>query len=203
MATNDRSARASRSEDRGAVVAMLAAAFQDDPIMAYIFPDPGDRRVRLPKFFAVVFDSDGAHGARYMTAGGEAATIWRDPGNARTSVFEKVSQGLPWILAAGLSLGRAIVFSDKSDANHPPEPHWYLHVAGCAPSSQGQGFGSAVIAAGLARADTDAVASYLETATETNLGFYQRFGFAVTHDWRLPNGTLVWSMSRPARKATG
>ena len=68
--------RASTVGDRKSLCAMLAAAFQDDPVMRFIFPDSADRRLRLPRLFAILYDGDGAHGARDMTAGWEAATLW-------------------------------------------------------------------------------------------------------------------------------
>jgi hypothetical protein len=38
--------------DLTATVAMLARAFDDDPVMRWVFPDDGMRRRRLPGFFA-------------------------------------------------------------------------------------------------------------------------------------------------------
>ena len=178
---------------------MLAAAFQDDPVMSFIFPDPADRRIRMPRFFAIIYDGDGAHGARYMTQGWEAATLWRAPGQGRLGLVEKLRHGLPWLHAAGFNLPRALAVSAASDANHPKEPHWYLHIVGCNPAHQGRGFGRAAIQPGLTRADSDGVASYLETANERNLALYRSLGFEVTHDWRVPSGPLHWSMLRPPR----
>ncbi|VVB44987.1 GNAT family N-acetyltransferase [Beijerinckiaceae bacterium RH AL1] len=187
--------------DRAAVVATLAAAFHDDPVMTFIFPDAADRRRRLPRLMAILFDGDGAHGARFMTEGGEAATLWRAPGQGALRWPEKLRHGLPWLHAAGLALPRALAVSAASDAAHPPEPHWYLHVVGCRPDAQGRGFGSAAIAPGLARADADGVAAYLETANPRNLPLYERLGFAVTHEWRVPRGPHHWSLLRPARRS--
>ena len=62
--------------DRARVAAMLARAFADDPAMSWIFPDPAERARRLPRLFAILFDADAA-GMRVVTAGGEAATLWR------------------------------------------------------------------------------------------------------------------------------
>ena len=186
--------------DRTAVCAMLADAFQDDPVMRFIFPDAADRRRRLPRFFAILHDGDGAHGARFVTPGGEAATLWRAPGQGHLRWAEKLRHGLPWLHAAGFNLPRALAVSAASDANHPDEPHWYLHIAGCAPSRQGKGFGRAAIQSGLDRADGDGVAAYVETANETNLPLYERLGFAVTHQWAVPNGPAHWSLLRPARR---
>jgi len=165
--------------------------------MRFIFPDPADRRRRLPRMMAILYDGDGAHGARFMTDGGEAATLWRAPGQGHLGLIEKLRYGLPWLHAAGFALPRALAFSAASDAEHPAVPHWYLHVVGCRPEQQGRGYGSAAIAPGLARADADGVPVYLETANEENLPFYRRLGFAVTHEWRVPNGPRHWSLLRP------
>ncbi len=177
---------------------MLAAAFRDDPIMAFIFPDAEVRRARLAAFLAVIVTSDAAAGACYMTADGEAATSWRAPGRGHLSFREMLSSAWPWLATTRLALGRALIFSAASDAHHPSEPHWYLHVAGCAPEHQGQGFGGAAIRAGLARSDADGVPAYLETATESNLAVYRALGFRVTGEWRVRSGPLCWSMLRPA-----
>ena len=183
--------------NRKAVCAMLGAAFQDDPVMAFIFPDPAERRLRLPRLFAILHDGDSAHGARVVTPGGEAATLWRAPGQGHLGWSEKLRHGLPWLHAAGFSLPRALAVSAASDANHPHEPHWYLHIVGCAPDKQGRGFGRAAIAPGLARADADRVACYVETANPRNLPLYESLGFVVTHRWEVPNGPGHWSLSRP------
>ena len=34
---------------------MMARAFDDDPVMAWLFPDLEQRRRQLPKFFAITF----------------------------------------------------------------------------------------------------------------------------------------------------
>lgn len=190
-------ARPPTRADRAAVILTLAAAFQDDPVMRFIFPDDADRRRRLPRFFAILYDGDGAHGARWMMPGAEAATLWRAPGQGHLGLVEKLRHGLPWLRAAGLALPRALAVSAASDANHPAQPHWYLHIVGCRPEAQGRGFGRAAIAPGLARADADGVPAYLETANERNLPFYARIGFEVTHTWRVPDGPPHWSLLRP------
>lgn len=194
--------RFATADDRAAVTAMLGAAFQDDPVMSFIFPDAAVRRIRLPRLFATSYDVDGVRGARYVTDGGEAATLWRAPGHGRLSLREKVMLSVPWLASVGLAFGRALAVSAASDANHPPEPHWYLDVAGCAPKAQGRGFGAAAIRAGLAQAQADGVAAYAETANEANLPVYGALGFVVTHRWQVPDGPTHWSMLRWPQSVT-
>jgi GNAT superfamily N-acetyltransferase len=192
--------RTASAGDRGVVTAMLAAAFQDDPVMSFIFPDAAVRRARMPRLFAIAYDLAAATGARYMTVGGEAATLWRAPGHVQLSLREKFMLSVPWLATVGMAFERALAVSATSDVNRPIEPHWYLDVVGCAPDSQRRGFGGAAIRAGLARADADGVASYAETANERNLDIYNALGFVVTHCWWVPDGPMHWSMLR-AKKA--
>ncbi|WP_294334396.1 GNAT family N-acetyltransferase [uncultured Sphingomonas sp.] len=100
------------------------------------------------------------------------------------------------VRALGGSLFRALRASAAVEAHFPAEPFHYLHIAGCDPAAQGQGLGGAAIRAGLAAAP--GVPCYLETATERNLGLYQRFGFVVTESWRVPEGPPLWSIRRAA-----
>ena len=181
------------------VARLFAEAFQDDPSMVFIFPDPAVRRARLPDFFRVILATDTPKGACFLTPGGEAATLWCAPGAGHLTWMEKIGQGWPWIAAARTALGRALTYSAASDANHPARPHWYLHIAGCLPARQGHGFGGRAIRAGLERADRDGVAAYLETATPANIPLYEHFGFAVSHEWQVPRGPLCWSMLREPR----
>src|SRR6185503_6426738 len=59
--------------------------------------------------------------------------------------------------------------------------------------------GGGRIAPGLAWCDREGVPAYLETAKERNVVFYERHGFRVTEERRLPRGPKVWLMWREAR----
>ena len=95
-------------------------------------------------------------------------------------------------LAASIPLG-------KPRAAHPSTPHLYLSVLGVDPPRQGQGVGSRLIAPGLELCDREGVPAYLETARERNVVFYERHGFRVMRDLRLPRGPTVWLMWRDPR----
>lgn len=182
--------------DAPRVSQMLARAFANDPAMSWIFPDPEVRAKRLPRLFRLLYATDGPHGRRLLTANGEAATLWRAPGQAHTGRLEMLRHAIGMIHALGGNMTRALTVGDAIDAHFPREPFWYLHVVGCDPARQGQGFGGAAIRAGLDRFAGRGPA-YLETATESNLALYQRCGFAVIGEWRVPKGgPRFWSMRR-------
>ena len=190
--------REAGNADREAVAMTLARAFADDPATSYIFPDRGDRVKRLPRMFRLIFDED-ADGMRLMTGAGEAATLWRRPGQIDIGKLEMLRQLIPLIGAFGAALGRAMRVGDAIDAHHPPGRYWYLHIAGVDPDHHGRGLGSASIRQGLARAAEDGLPAYLETATESNVGLYQSLGFEVIDEWDVPKGgPKFWSMLHPA-----
>lgn len=166
--------------------------------MCFIFPDPAERARRVPRLFGLLYDSDGAAGMRLLTAGGEAATLWRAPGRAHVTNGELLRR-LPTLLyALGPNLARAMRVSSASAAHMPSGDFWYLHIAGCDPAAQGRGLGASAVRAGLRRV-AGRLPVHLETATERNLGFYRGLGFAVTSHWTVPGGDLrFWSMMRPA-----
>ena len=188
--------RAATAADRTAVAAMLARAFRDDPAMSFVFPDPRDRAVRLPRLFALLFDED-AGGMRLVTAGGEAATLWQAPGASHTpTLWQMLRSAWPMWRALGGAIPRGLAVTNAIAAHMPAGEFWYLHIAGCDPAAQGQGHGGRAIRAGLAK--TGGLPAYLETATEANLGLYRALGFEVTGEWDVPGGgPHFWSMLRP------
>jgi GNAT superfamily N-acetyltransferase len=75
----------------------------------------------------------------------------------------------------------------------PEEPLWLLDHIGVDPAHQGQGVGAALIDFGLSRARHDGVDAYLETGSERNIAYYQRFGFQVVEHGTVPgDGIPVW-----------
>lgn len=188
--------RPATAADRNAVAAMLARAFADDPAFNWIYggAPPADR---LRGLFSVLFDSDLGH-MPLMTAGGEAATLWRRPGRASTGWGETLRHALPLWRALGTRIPRALKVGDAIEAHFPREPFWYLHIAGCDPAHQGKGHGGRAIRGGLERLD-GGLPAYLETATESNVGLYRRFGFELVDEWYVPGGgPRFWSMLRRA-----
>ena len=66
-----------------------------------------------------------------------------------------------------------------------------------APERQGEGIGTALMRDGLARADRDGVAAWLETSIARNAAYYEGFGFRAVVDEDAPDGgPHIWFMRR-------
>jgi GNAT superfamily N-acetyltransferase len=73
--------------------------------------------------------------------------------------------------------------------------YWYLDYAAVRPEHQGKGWGAAFIREGLARALSDGLPPYLETAKQSNLALYRKLGFKLIGSWDVPKGgPHFWSM---------
>lgn len=177
----------------------LARAFQNESGWSYVIPDAKLRAQRLAGAFHLFLRDEHRKGAVFGTAGIEAVTLWRGPGQAHDGLWDRARLIVPFIQQLRFSIFRGLEVSDLIEKHLPKEPVWYLHYAACDPAHQGQGFGGAAIRAGLERADHDGLPAYLETADEHNVGLYQNFGFEVKHVWQVPEGPQFWGMQRAGK----
>lgn len=88
----------------------------------------------------------------------------------------------------------------RMESKHPARPgHYYLAVVGVEPAAQGRGLGSRLMFPILSEADAGGVAAYLEASTPRSRLLYERHGFEVVEEMRLPRGgPAIWRMWREA-----
>lgn len=183
---------------------MAARAFSDDPLFRHIYPDATTRRRR----FAL---ENAAYLKWIYFPVGTAETVGEVDGVALWLPAEAFDQ-LGWREAACLpTIARAVGLRrlplvwrayKAFDPFYPDgEPFHYLGLLAVAPEAQGQGYGSALLRAGLARADEEGVGTYLETSTDSNLAFYRAHGFEVTDEIPLPDsGPTHYGMWRDPQR---
>jgi ribosomal protein S18 acetylase RimI-like enzyme len=192
----DRSICEGSPADLTQLVDTLSSAFQHDPALSWILPDPAQRRLRLPKLFDIVVRSDFAAGSVLRSESCEAVTLWRAPGKSHVGFMETLLSGLGYFQTFGTALGRGLAVSHAMESHHPKGiDYWYLHYAGVRPEHQGKGWGGAAIREGLTRARSGGLPVYLETAKESNVALYLKLGFKVVGEWDVPEGgPRFWSM---------
>jgi ribosomal protein S18 acetylase RimI-like enzyme len=198
--------RAFRRADLAPTSAMMARAFEDDPLMVWIFPDEQMRLRRLPAFFSASMRGTGLRheGTELLVADGQIAgcATWLPPGAWLPSLWQQVAALPGYIWTLGPRLSVASESYGLMMRVHPREPHWYLAGIGTDPPLQGTGIGSELMRSRLARCDAANMPVYLESSKESNVPFYERHGFTVTRELQIPNGgPMLWPMWRRPRPA--
>ncbi|WP_374523810.1 GNAT family N-acetyltransferase [Sphingopyxis sp.] len=187
-------------EDQPALIETLAQAFQSDPALSWILPDPDHRARALRSLFRVLVPADRRAGVALRSEEDEAASLWRAPGRAHSGMLEFLRTVAPLVATFGTALPRGLKVQGGIDAHRPRGRFWYLHYVGVRPEYQGKGHGGRIIRAQTAMADGEGLPCWLETATAENVPLYQRLGFVTEVEWDVPGGgPHFWGMMRPAR----
>jgi ribosomal protein S18 acetylase RimI-like enzyme len=93
---------------------------------------------------------------------------------------------------------KATALGRKLTALHPTVPHAHLVFLGVSPEAQGRGVGSAILKHTLAPLDAAGIPAYLEATSERNIALYERHGFAISGEFKLP-GLHMRTMFREPR----
>jgi GNAT superfamily N-acetyltransferase len=196
--------RPPRKSDVKQLAAVLARAFYDDPVMAWVLVDDTRRANGLPRLFAAIVRHHFLAGGGAEVAGTDgrigAAALWDAPGRWKQTPSEELRMLPALLLAFGRGLGRGRQIVELMKERHPEEPHWYLAVIGSDPAVRGGGFGHALMRSRLDRVDAEHAPAYLESSNPDNIPYYLRFGFEVTGEIRLPDEgptmTCMWRQPR-------
>jgi ribosomal protein S18 acetylase RimI-like enzyme len=191
--------------DTASAGGVLTRAFDDDPVMQWVFPDQEMRRSRMPRMFDATLRATSwrVDGTVVAVAGGQVqgCAIWLPPGRWLPPLMQRLTM-LPrmvWTMRSRISVAN-VTYSALA-RQHPHLPHWYLSGIGTDPAVQGTGVGSSLMRSGLARCDAARLPAYLESSKESNVGFYERFGFTVTKELAIPGGGptlwLMWRQPQP------
>ncbi|SDD51139.1 Acetyltransferase (GNAT) family protein [Mycolicibacterium neoaurum] len=200
----DPQVRPAARSDVDALCRVLGRAFFDDPVMAWMLPDPQARRRKLHKLFAGLTRHHHLARGGVEIAGAEsgiaAAALWDPPDQWRHTPAEELRAAPSMLLTFGKAVRRGMQVSELMKRSHPNEPHWYLAVIGSDPQVRGDGFGHALMRSRLDRCDAEFAPAYLESSNPDNIGYYQRFGFEVTGEITLPDGgPVMYPMWRDPR----
>lgn len=186
---------------------MLATAFQDDPLQAYVFPDVEERAQRSPAQFSALVRQGYLFGEVLATAKMTGVSVWMPPGRVTTSEQAAKSglRDLPRLMGNDAFMKFATVL-DYLSATHnkgTPAEYWYLVAVGVTPDKQGCGQGRALLAPIMARADAERMPICLETAQPNVSAFYEKLGFTpAIESVHSVSGLRFWTYLRNRRRAT-
>lgn len=192
-------AKKATAADARAIAGTLAAAFFQDPVIQWAWPDPERRLQILPDFFEVMVTMSMGYDSVYATDDLTGAALWvppttQEPTEEEVEAFEDSIRSVtgefaPLVLQLFATL----------DEQHPHEPHFYLPIIGTSPEHQGQGLGTALLAPVLEQCDREQMPAYLEATSERNQALYRRAGFRNMGQIVLPDGPPLWPMWRQPR----
>jgi ribosomal protein S18 acetylase RimI-like enzyme len=191
-----------QSKDIRPAAAVLADAFQHDPVWNAIL---GDTRQATRE---LTFEMPVRYGLRYgkvyaSSENLEGVASWL-PGELSSMTFWRILRsGALWTglkMDANLARKMGPVFAPiEADRKEHMQgrPYIYLQIIGVAQAFQGQGHGRRLIRALIQESQQSGLPIYLETETEENVRMYERFGFRVIQEIVLPVVELsMWEMVR-------
>ena len=176
----------------------LAEAFAGDPPMTWFTPEEEGRVERLvPYFRALVGKLHIPHGEVWMSEDPVGAAAWVAPGKWPFTAWQRRGVIATELRTFGRHPLRTLRGVEAIEKNHPKEPHWYLEYIGVERSGHGQGTGSALLRPMLERCDADGTPAFLNAGSPNSRRLYERHGFEVTEEFRLPDGgPPLWRMWR-------
>jgi GNAT superfamily N-acetyltransferase len=192
--------RTAQLQDVDAAAGVLAAAFIDDPVMSFIWPERQQRLSALPRYFAVMLRThhlsgggvDVALDGRHIVA----AAVWDPPGEWRQPLRGTV-RALPQLaIALKTRVPAALTVRRSLDRHHPTTQHWYLCQFGTLPQAQGRGTGTQLLKYRLNACDAQGVPAYLVSNRSATIPLYRAVGFAEEDPIEIRDGLQVWPMRR-------
>lgn len=187
---------ANRTE-AGSVASTLAAAFYEDPVWSWAFPEPERRQSQLLALWGLYVLGGIDHQWVLTTPRYEAVAVWIPPGCEELGEphASELDPLLDDLLGSRADLVRE-VFSRFDEAHPREQRYFYLSFLGTHPDHRGMGTGMALLAESLARIDQQHLPAYLESSNPANLVRYESVGFRIRGHIDLPEGgpvvTTMW-----------
>ena len=191
------STRVATEVDVDRLSSTLWAAFFEDPLWSWAFPN----RDQLEVWWRFLITSALRYPWVWIRGDFAAAAVWIPPGGSElTAQEEDRVEPLLEDLLGGRS-AEVMQLLERFDASRPTdEPHYYLSLLGTHPDFRGQGLGMDLLAENLARIDEEAMPAYLESSNPANNERYEDAGFRRVGEFSTPDGScVVATMWREAR----
>lgn len=179
---------------------MLTRAFMDDPYYSYIMPNAQKREAQMQWWMTVLLKYTLKYGDIIYTDDHKGVAMWLGPEKPMVNDRIILSMGLiQYPFRIGLkNFRRLLDISEQWGKEHKKmkQRHYYLMVIGVEPEFQGKGIGSRLMQVGLQKADNDNLDSFLETVTEVDVRFYEKFNYKTTLNQGFAEDSQFWLMKR-------
>jgi GNAT superfamily N-acetyltransferase len=192
-------ARIANADDLDGLTETLTAAFAQDPLWSWAFPE----REKLAVWWRFHINSALRYPCTWTLDGHAAVSVWIPPDGVELTEDEEERAEPLLEQLAGPRAGEILELLRRFDASHPEAPsHYYLSLLGVHPDHGGKGLGMGLLAGNLARTDAEGIPAYLESSNAANDRRYARLGFRKMGGFSTPDGAVtVATMWRDARTA--
>ncbi|MGI8631059.1 MAG: GNAT family N-acetyltransferase [Solirubrobacterales bacterium] len=185
---------------RDEVVRLLARGLRDNPIHVAALGDDAERRQRdLERLYSTML-SVGANEPLLAIRDGELVAVLGSVASPHCQPsWWQTLRMTPTLLRLGrrsVAVGR---WGDAWSSRDPDEDHLHFGPIATDPAHQRTGIGTALMIRRCERLDAEGAVGYLETDVESNVRFYERFGFEVV-DTAEVLGVESWFMRRAPRQ---
>ena len=194
--------RAATVADAPGVAACLASAFHKDPLWGeWMFPSEATRVRGMLRFMEFWAGCEVRRPWMRVTQKCESVAAWVAPGEIELTGEDEERLGHLLRDLLGERASEVEEVFEQFDAHHPQDrPHFYLSWWATHSDHSGQGVGSALMNETLALIDAEHMPAYLESTNPANLPRYEALGFVTRDTLGPPNGPVVTTMWRDARR---
>lgn len=191
--------RPATPDDMKELSAVVARAFEDDPLYEWFLPDAATRVAKVTALNEALFPRlmPIDYFETFTTSDRAGVAIWAGPEKWEPPTTALLGAMPKMLRTIGLRGAMRMVGAlNTLKKEHPKDPHWYLMGLATDPPRQRTGVGSALVTPKLEACDREQLGAYLETQKAENVPYYQRFGFRVTKEIGLRKGPRIWLMWR-------
>ena len=157
-------------------IATLVLAFVTDPVARWMYEDPHQYLLQIPRLFRALGKNSFEGGAAQRTNDGLGVALWLPPGvHGDDGPLEAV---IAESIAEAKQAEVAAVF-ERTEHYRPAEPHWYLSLIGVEALHRNRGCGAALLKHRLRQCDREHLPACLWSSNPLNTSLYKRHGFEI------------------------
>ena len=177
-------------------IATLVLAFGTDPVARWMYDDPRQYLLHIPRLFRALATSSFEAGAAQRTDDGLGVALWLPPdvhgddGPLEAVIAESM---------VGEKQAEVAAVFERTEHYRPTGPHWYLSLIGVEALHRNNGCGAALLQHRLRQCDRDHLPAYLWSSNPLNTSLYQRHGFEIASTIQVGSSPSIFPMLRRAR----
>jgi len=181
--------------DIPALATLLERALSDDPLLQWVFPEAPRRKKDVARYFVSLLKAS-VRDSVVTTIDCKSVAVWTPPQPPQQSRWERYRESLRMRLAHGRRIHLVRDCFERMARRHPSTPHWYLLALATEDACQGQGLATRLLEEMFFHCDKEGQHVVLETSKESNLTYYEKFGFTVTDELLIDKEVKTWLMVR-------